>query len=117
MKTIMIGGKEIPMTRNALAPSIYRRVFHKDSLAQMNNIEKSEDPSGDVIDLYSEIAFVMAMQAAKQPGELKLITESDYYNWLNQFEDPYAIPKALDEIVSYYNEQELSTSTAKKEEG
>lgn len=117
MKTIVIGGREVPMLRNALSPVIYRRIFHKDSLAQMNNIEKSEEPSGDVIDLYGEIAFVMAMQAAKQLGELKLITESDYYNWLNQFEDPYAILKALDEIVSYYNEQELSTSTAKKEEG
>ena len=72
MKTITIGGKEIPMLRNALSPIIYRRIFHKDSIAQMSKIS-SEDMGGDVVDLYTEIAFVMSVQATKQPEELKKV--------------------------------------------
>ena len=116
MKTITIGGKEIPMLRNALSPIIYRRIFHKDSIAPMSKIT-SEDMGGDVVDLYTEIAFVMAIQASKQPEELKKVTEEDFFLWLSQFDDPYAITRALEEIVNYYNEQDLTTSSAKKEEG
>ena len=117
MKTIVIGGREIPMLRNALSPVIYRRIFHKDSLSQTAKLDKSKDPGGDAVSLYEEIAFVMAMQAAKELEELKRVTEDDFFEWLSQFDDPYAIPRALEEIVNYYNEQELTTSIAKKEEG
>ena len=117
MKNIMIGGREIPMLRNALSPVIYRRIFHKDSLTMMSNLDKSKDPGGDAVDLYEEIAFVMAMQAVKGLEELKRVTEDDFFEWLGQFDDPYAIPRALEEIVNYYNEQDLATASAKKEEG
>ena len=117
MKTIVIGGREIPMLRNALSPVIYRRIFHKDSLSQTAKLDKSKDPGGDAVSLYEEIAFVMAMQAAKEPEELMRVTEDDFFGWLSQFDDPYAIPRALEEIAGYYNDQDLTTSSAKKEEG
>lgn len=117
MKTIVMDGKEVALIRNALSPIVYRRIFHKDYIAQMSNMEKSKDISWDIVELYTEMTFVMAMQASKQPEELKKLSEEDYFVWLSQFEDPYAVSRVLEEIVNYYNEQELATSTAKKEEG
>lgn len=115
MKTITIGGREIPMVRNALSPIIYREIFHKDYLEIVSKLDDTQ--IGLTGQLYTEMAFVMAMQATKNMEELVHLRKTDYYAWVNQFEDPHAIEFKIDEIASFYEEQEFAASSAKKEEG
>ena len=109
-RTIKIGDRDVEMLANAASPYIFRTLFGQDFIKESQN----QDPD---VHLMEKMGFVMAIQASKQPEELKKVTEEDFFLWLSQFDDPYAIPRALEEIVNYYNEQDLSTSSAKKEEG
>ena len=114
-RTVQIGSVEVGMLCSAASPIIYRGIFHKDFMRKVYEIDKSKDEA-DSIDLYSEMGFVMAMQAAKTLDELSKLTEEDYIKWLDQF-TPFEMVMACTEIAKLYNEQEKNLSVPKKEEG
>ena len=114
-KVISIGDKEVPMLATASTPEYCKRIFHVDPIRLQSAKEKD---AADYIDLYRRLAFVMAKQAETKCNrkELSALNEDSYLDWLDQFSyDDFS--EAMEDIISVYEGQKVSTSEEKKEEG
>ena len=77
--TIDFGGKPTELVANGATPVLYKRVFRRDFL---NSANKADD-----MDIYVELAFVMAKQAEKPLPELiNSLKYEDYLAWVEDFE-------------------------------
>ena len=105
---VKIGGRPFDMLANAASPVIYRRIFHKDFLMQM-------DPKGEVdTNALQEMGFVMYLQTTKTFKEIMdTVTKDDYYEWLTNFEALDVIMAAGD-IFALFKGQEKTLVTQKK---
>ena len=96
--TVQIGDKAIDMVANGATPFIYKRVFRRDFLATT----QTED-----MNVYSELAFVMAMQAEKPMSELLNNLTADFssdeqsrlYRILHRNEGIAMTPQSLREFI------------------
>lgn len=103
--TVRIGDKDVEMVANGATPFIYKRVFRRDFL----QTTQTEDMC-----VYTELAFVMTMQAVKPMSELlKNLTVDDFYTWVEGFEAMDILNKAA-EIFALYQGQANPSSTSKK---
>lgn len=111
-REITIGGIKVPMLANAATPLRYKQYFHKDILKEMQG---AQSDSVKVTDSLPELSFIMACQAKAKEGKVDLNTlkQTDYIDWLEQF-DPMDIPMAADDIVSLYFGNALTEAEAKK---
>ena len=106
--TIEFGGKPVELVANGATPVLYKRVFRRDFLSSAN---KADD-----IDIYVELAFIMAKQAEKPLSELiNGLKYEDYLEWVQDFEAMDIITKVTD-IFSLYQGQAVQTSVSKKKE-
>lgn len=129
IKNINIDGKEVPFAASAAIPRIYRIQFRRDIFKDMTKIEKSvkrsqnkqarEQEEGvtsesdipiEDLEVFENVAFVMAKHAAKKKG---LEFPEDVYEWLDQF-DTFSIYVILPEIVKLWNLNQQTQETAKK---
>lgn len=104
---IKIGSEEVGMTANAASPFLYRNIFHEDFLRETQ--KKDFDP-----EIMVKMGFVMAMQNAKPMNEVSKLTESAFYEWLEQFE-PMDVMMASGDISNLYMGQTVKTSSPKNE--
>ena len=111
---VKIGSVDVEMLANAASPILYRQVFKKDFLKNMQEI--NEESGEKAVELFSEMGFIMASQVDHPIAQLNTLCYGDFLTWLSQFE-PYDIMNAIADIAMLYNSQQISTSTAKKEEG
>lgn len=103
--TITINGRDIDMVANGATPVIYKRVFRRDFLATT----QTED-----LDVYSELGFVMAMQAEKPLAELiNGLKYEDFIEWISEFEAMDLINHAA-EVFALYQAQAQGSSVSKK---
>jgi hypothetical protein len=104
--TIKIGDKNLEMVANGATPFIYKRVFRRDFLATTQT---------DDLNVYSELAYVMTMQAGGKPMSelLNTLTVDDFYEWVADFEAMDLITAAGD-IFALYQGQSQPSSTSKK---
>ena len=106
--TIDFGGKPVELVANGATPVLYKRVFRRDFLSSAN---KADD-----MDVYVELAFIMAKQAEKPLSELiNGLKYEDYLEWVQDFEAMDIITKVTD-IFSLYQGQAVQTSVSKKKE-
>ena len=114
-REITIGSVKVPMLANAATPLRYKQHFHKDILKEMQGAQMD---SVKVTDSLPELAYIMACQAKAKEGkiDINLLKETDYLDWLEQF-DPMDIPMAADDIVSLYFGNAITEAEAKKKEG
>ena len=106
--TIDFGGKPVELVANGATPVLYKRVFRRDFLSSAN---KADD-----MDVYVELAFIMAKQAEKPLSELiNGLKYEDYLEWVQDFEAMDIITKVTD-IFSLYQGQAMQTSVSKKKE-
>ena len=129
VENINIDGKEVPFAASAAIPRIYRIQFRRDIFKDMAKIEKSvkrsqskqaqEQDEGrasesdipiEDLEVFENVAFVMAKHAAKKKG---LEFPEDVYEWLDQF-DTFSIYVILPEIVKLWNLNQQTQETAKK---
>lgn len=129
VENINIDGKEVPFAASAAIPRIYRIQFQRDIFKDMTKIEKSvkrsqskqaqEQDEGrasesdipiEDLEVFENVAFVMAKHAAKKKG---LEFPEDVYEWLDQF-DTFSIYVILPEIVKLWNLNQQTQETAKK---
>lgn len=104
--TLNFGGKNVDLVANGATPVLYKRVFRRDFLNEAN---KAED-----MDVYVELAFIMAKQAEKPLSELiNALKYDDYLEWIQDFEAMAIIEKVAD-IFSLYQGQTVQTSKSKK---
>ena len=106
--TIYFGEKPVELVANGATPVLYKRVFRRDFL---NSANKADD-----MDIYVELAFVMAKQAEKPLPELiNSLKYEDYIEWIEGFEAMDIITKVTD-IFALYQGQAVQSSVAKKKE-
>ena len=104
--TIIFGEKPVELVANGATPVLYKRVFRRDFL---NSANKADD-----MDIYVELAFVMAKQAEKPLSELiNSLKYEDYLEWIQDFEAMAIIEKVAD-IFALYQGQTTQTSKSKK---
>ena len=106
--TIDFGGKPVELVANGATPVLYKRVFRRDFL---NSANKADD-----MDVYVELAFIMAKQAEKPMAELiNSLKYEDYLEWIENFGAMDIVEKVTD-IFSLYQGQAVQTSVSKKKE-
>lgn len=106
--TIDFGGKPTELVANGATPVLYKRVFRRDFL---NSANKADD-----MDIYVELAFIMAKQAEKPMSELiNGLKYEDYLEWVQDFEAMDIISKVTD-VFALYHGQAVQTSVSKKKE-
>ena len=105
---VKIGSKDVDMLANAASPVIYRRIFQKDFLLQM-------DPKGEIdTNALSEMGYVMSLQTQMTFKEIvDTISQDDYYTWLEQFE-AFDVMMACNAIFALFKGQEKTLVSKKK---
>ena len=105
---VKIGTKMVDMLANAASPVIYRRIFQKDFLLQM-------DPKGEIdTNAISELGYIMHLQTQMTFKEIiDTITEEDFYAWLEEFE-AMDVMMATGDIFALFKGQEKTLVTPKK---
>lgn len=106
--TINIGNKEVEMLANGASPFLYKRIFRKDFFTAVGDTSQID------IDAFTEMGFVMHMQAVKEFKDiLDNVTVNDFYAWVADFE-ALDLPMAVREIMALYYDQSKQTVTQKK---
>lgn len=117
-RTITIGSeenaKDIAFEANALFPHAMREIFGINVFEKLQGIDiKNVKASDEMIELVSEMAFVMAKSAETQKArELLGLNRDAYYEWLMQFE-AFDLIDAASEIMDVYMSSKKNLSEAK----
>lgn len=124
-KNIEIDGKDVVFAASAAIPRIYRIQFKRDIFQDMAKIEKSVKKSQDKqkenqvsesdipiedLEMFENVAFVMAKHAAQKKGQ---DFPDNVYDWLDQF-NTFSIYTILPEIVKLWNLNEQTQVGSKK---
>ena len=113
MKTmITVGEKEINLLANAATPIRYKMVFGEDIMVTFNQINNNKRDSGEILDITSQLAYIMNCQAECDKNELKNISRETYIEWLEDF-DSMAFVNASEAIINVYLGQTETTSKSK----
>ena len=116
-KDVKIGDKTIAMTCNAASPVIYRQVFKQDLLVFLQGMIKARTKTNELPDgtgeMFSRLAYIMAMQAEKTTAEcFRELSVDGWLEWLTEFA-PLEIEQAGPDIMNLYYATESTTSKAK----
>lgn len=99
---------------NAATPYRYKQIFGEDLLTKFANAQTEvEGRAIYQIEFLPELAFVMALQAEKDPAKLDKVTRADFFAWIEQYES-FAFETKADEIIDVYVRNMSGTSEAKK---
>ena len=124
-KKIEIDGKDVVFAASAAIPRIYRIQFKRDIFQDMTKIEKSVKKSQDKqkenqvsesdipiedLEMFENVAFVMAKHAAQKKGQ---DFPENVYDWLDQF-NTFSIYTILPEIVKLWNLNQQTQAESKK---
>lgn len=124
-KNIEIDGKDVVFAASAAIPRIYRIQFKRDIFQDMAKIEKSVKKSQDKqkekqvsesdipiedLEMFENVAFVMAKHAAQKKGQ---DFPDNVYDWLDQF-NTFSIYTILPEIVKLWNLNQQTQVGSKK---
>lgn len=124
-KNIEIDGKDVVFAASAAIPRIYRIQFKRDIFRDMAKIEKSVKKSQDKqkekqvsesdipiedLEMFENVAFVMAKHAAQKKGQ---DFPDNVYDWLDQF-NTFSIYTILPEIVKLWNLNQQTQVESKK---
>ena len=102
---------------NAATPYRYKQIFGEDLLEKFTTAQSQIDGNGiRGVDFLPELAYVMALQAERDPAKLDKAKKSDFYAWIEQFES-FAFENAAEDIINVYIGNLAGSSTAKKNNG
>lgn len=108
-KTIKIGDQEVKFKATGATMRIYRQIFQRDILKDMEELTKQhegETLSAEALIMFENIAYVMAKQA-----DSEIPDEPD--EWLDQF-DMFSVYTILPQIIELWGINNLSLSDSKK---
>ena len=113
-KTITVSGKEVKFKASAALPRLYRNMFGRDVLKDMETLEiavNENDPESSQmpiasLEIFENVAYVMAYHA--DPSIPKTIDE-----WLDQFE-MFSIYQVLPQILELWGDNLMTDVQAKK---
>lgn len=106
-KVVVAAGKAIKLKASALTPRLYRTEFGRDLLIDISAVisGKTADGFPASIEIYENIAYVMA----KQAGD----THSSIAEWLNALE-ANAVYELIPAIIDLWAANEATTAEIKK---
>lgn len=109
-RTVKVGTIEVPMKATANTPRLYRDMFGKDLIVEMQSLFKHIGKNGELqgdfdFGVIERLGYVMAYQSDRELGTMD--------EWLDQFgmDDVYG---AMSEIVKLWADSKNGTSTPKK---
>lgn len=105
---VNIGSKAVEMAVNAATPLYFKAVFGSDIYRLSMDLG---DDTGEAIDNFQRLAFIMNMQAKKEDVMSK--TVDDYITWLEKFL-PMDMAVAVPDIAEVYMRQTQPTVKPKK---
>lgn len=112
LRTVKIGEKEINLLANAATPIRYKMVFGEDVMVAFNQINQEKRDTGEILDITSQLAFIMNRQAECNKTELKSMTKDTYIEWLEDF-DSMDFVNASEAIINAYLGTTGTTSKSK----
>lgn len=115
-KDITIGGQVVSLSANGATPIRFKMIFGEDIMVVFNQTEKGKRDDGELVDLTAKLAFVMNKQATCSKEELSKLSYKDYVDWLEQF-GSMDLPKASNDIITFYVGDSTGDSKPKKEDG
>lgn len=106
---ITIGDKKVPMMANGATPFWFNQIFKEDFF------EASKDFTDDAkaVNIFTKIAYVMALQASDDKKQIKKGSEAGFLDWLADF-GTMDIQNALPDVVDLYTGQTEGTAVPKK---
>ena len=105
-KVVKIEDKNVPMMSNGGTLREYRHFFKRDFLSDLIKI-KNGKKNGDLdTEVFENIAWILAHRANQNIDPID--------DWLAQFEDPFAIINAFDEIEDLLDSSASPTIPPKK---
>lgn len=109
-----VDGQETPtgLLANAATPYRYKQIFGDDLLTKFTSAQTDAKAISE-IGFIPELAFVMALQAEKDPSKIDKTKKADFFAWIEQFE-AFAFENAAEEIINVYVGNLSGTSEAKK---
>ncbi len=108
-KTIEIDGKNVKFKATGATIRLYRQMFQRDILADMEHVRlatQGETMSADALNMFENMAYIMAKQADPTIPD----TADD---WLDGF-DMFSIYKILPQIVELWGISNVTLSNSKK---
>lgn len=130
VKELIIDGKKVRLAASASIPRIYRNLFQRDIIVDMQQLEEDFNKNGarkqvveksdgkqEIIvtpstissmslEIFENVAYCMAYHANNS-------IPKDIYKWLNQF-DTFSIYRILPEILKLWRINNVTHSKAKK---
>jgi len=111
-KVITVGEKEVNLLANAATPIRYKMVFGEDVMVAFNQITNAKRDSGEILDIVSQLAYIMNAQATMDRDELKKLNRETFIEWLEDF-GAMDFVNASEEIINTYLEQSGTDSKSK----
>ena len=108
-KTIRIGDRDVRFKATGATMRIYRQVFQRDILKDMEELAKARESSSmssDALVIFENIAYVMAKQC-----DPDIPDNPD--DWLDQF-DMFSIYEILPQLIDLWGINNISLSVSKK---
>lgn len=109
-RVIKIGTVEVPMKATANTPRLYRDMYGKDLIVEMQSLFKHIGKNGELtgdfdFGVIERLAYTMALQSNRELGTMD--------DWLDQFgmDDVYG---AMAQIVGLWGDSKNTTSNPKK---
>ena len=116
LRTVQIGEKEVNLLANAATPIRYKMVFGEDIMVAFNQINSEKRDTGEVLNITSQLAYIMNCQAEYDKRALSTVSKESYLDWLEGF-GPMDFVNASEAIINTYLNTTGTTSTSKKEDG
>ena len=112
-RVVKIGEKDVPMLAMSSVNLYYKRVFGVDPIVLLGSTE--ELPTGEAVNLYMGMGFIMAKMAEGNRDQMKRLNEDMYLDWLDGF-DNAEMMAAIPDISAVYNGQNAAQSEKKTQE-
>lgn len=116
LKTVQIGEKELNLLANAATPIRYKMVFGEDIMVAFNQINSEKRDTGEVLNITSQLAFIMNCQAEYEKKALSMVSKESYLEWLEDFGSMDFV-NASEAIINTYLGTTGTSSKTKKGEG
>ena len=112
-KSIQIGGEELELCSNAAVPLYYKRVFPGDDL--LRHFSREED-GAERTEAQFRLMFIEAMLAkGLSTGEMIKLRETDYIDWLAQFEYTDALEGAQEALGCFVGEDDTEEDSTEED--
>lgn len=116
LKTVQVGEKDLNLLANAATPIRYKMVFGEDLMVAFNQINSEKRDTGEILDITSQLAYIMNCQAEYDKKALSQISKESYIEWLEDFGSMDFV-NASEQIINTYLGTTGTSSAPKKGEG